>query len=101
MRGAICTTRQRYLYTKIMNQANILIVEDEPIVAMDIQSSLESLGYQVADAVATGELALECIEKHNPDLVLMDISLKGSLDGMQTARLIQQVADCLSNGIPG
>lgn len=90
MRGAICTTRQRYLYTKIMNQANILIVEDEPIVAMDIQSSLESLGYQVADAVATGELALECIEKHNPDLVLMDISLKGSLDGMQTARLIQQ-----------
>ena len=60
-----------------MSNARILIVEDEQIVAMDIQSTLESLGYKIVGQADNGpEAILKAAELH-PDLVLMDIGLKG------------------------
>jgi two-component system CheB/CheR fusion protein len=68
----------------------ILIVEDENIVAKDIRRTLQSLGYEVPEAVATGEAALERAEQLRPDLVLMDIVLRGEMDGIQAAEIIRQ-----------
>ena len=59
----------------IMPQANILVVEDEPIVAKDIQMSLQRLGYGVPAMAASGEDAIRKTHESNPDLILMDIQL--------------------------
>ena len=66
----------------------VLIVEDERIIAFDLQRRLESFGFEVAGSVATGSAALEFCARDRPDLVLMDIMLEGDLDGIETARLI-------------
>jgi two-component system, cell cycle sensor histidine kinase and response regulator CckA len=66
----------------------IMIVEDESIVARDIQKTLEFLGYEVLSIENSGENALKRIEERPPDLILMDIVLKGQIDGIETARLI-------------
>ncbi len=71
-----------------MVKARILIVEDEGIVALDLQSSLEGLGYDVLASVSSGEEAIEEAERTRPDLVLMDIMLEGDLDGVETAAQI-------------
>ncbi|HWQ18387.1 MAG TPA: response regulator [Methanotrichaceae archaeon] len=68
-----------------MAKARILVVEDEGIVAIDIQNGLESLGYEVPAIATSGEEALEIAEKVFPDLVLMDIVLEGEMDGVQAA----------------
>ncbi len=73
-----------------MTKANILVVEDEFIVSMDIQASLKKLGYNVIGAAPSGERALEILEKDQPDLVLMDIMLKGEMNGIQTADIVRQ-----------
>ncbi|MFN2571458.1 MAG: ATP-binding protein [Gemmatimonadales bacterium] len=69
--------------------ARILVVEDESIVALDLRSSLEHLGYQVVGTVATGEDAVQIAEREMPDLVLMDIQLRGAMDGTQAAEQIR------------
>jgi two-component system cell cycle sensor histidine kinase/response regulator CckA len=74
-------------------QAKILIVEDERIVALDLESSLESLGYAVAGSVSSGERAVEKVGQTRPDLVLMDITLKGTMDGVQAATQIHERFD--------
>ncbi len=68
-----------------MNRNRILIVEDEPIVAEDIKGLLEKLGYEVAGMAANGDQALALAPAANPDMILMDISMAGSLDGIETA----------------
>jgi diguanylate cyclase (GGDEF)-like protein/PAS domain S-box-containing protein len=73
-----------------MTQARILVVEDESIVAADIQDRLESLGYEVPTTVASGEKAVEQAGALRPDLVLMDIQLKGRMDGVEAADHIRQ-----------
>jgi diguanylate cyclase (GGDEF)-like protein/PAS domain S-box-containing protein len=73
-----------------MTQARILVVEDESIVAADIQDRLESLGYEVPATVASGEKAVEQAGALRPDLVLMDIRLKGRMDGVEAANQIRQ-----------
>lgn len=73
-----------------MTQARILVVEDESIVAADIQDRLESLGYEVPTTVASGEKAVELAGALRPDLVLMDIQLKGRMDGVEAADQIRQ-----------
>ena len=73
-----------------MTQARILVVEDESIVAADIQDRLESLGYEVPTTVASGEKAVEEAGSLRPDLVLMDIQLKGRMDGVEAADQIRQ-----------
>ena len=67
----------------------VLIVEDERIVARDIQQRLESLGYTVSAVVSSGEKAYEVARTLYPDLVLMDIVLKGKMDGIEAASRIQ------------
>ncbi len=71
-----------------MNGERVLIVEDERIIAFDLQRRLESFGFEVAGSVASGSAALEFCAKNRPDLVLMDIMLEGDLDGIEAARLI-------------
>lgn len=70
--------------------SNILIVEDEHIVALDLKMSLEDLGHHVVATVAFGEQVLENACKHQPDLVLMDIKLAGAMRGTEAARLVHQ-----------
>ncbi len=73
-----------------MSKTNILVVEDESIVSKDIQHSLKKLGYNVVGAASTGEKALELARTENPDIVLMDIMLKGDMNGIETAEIIRQ-----------
>jgi len=72
---------------------SILIVEDEKIVAMDIAGSLKSVGYQVSGIVASGKEAIDLVERTPPDLILMDIRIKGDIDGIKTAEIIQSHHD--------
>ena len=68
---------------------SILIVEDEGVIALDIRATLGRLGYTVAAVVATGREAIVRVEELRPDLVLMDIHLRGEMDGVEAARAIR------------
>jgi PAS domain S-box-containing protein len=68
----------------------IAIVEDEYIVALDIKSFLERSGYSITGVYPSGEDLLEGFAKKRPDLILMDIKLRGKLDGVETARMIHE-----------
>jgi PAS domain S-box-containing protein len=68
----------------------ILIVEDEGIIAKDIERALQKLAYKVTGIVSTGEEALLQAAEDRPDLVLMDIMLKGDIDGIETAQRMRQ-----------
>lgn len=76
-----------------MSKARILIVEDERIVALDIQNSLEGSGYDIAGQTDRGEDAVELTREVHPDLVLMDIGLKGEIDGIEAATRIRRQFD--------
>lgn len=71
-------------------QTRILIVEDEAIIAMDLQETLAEAGYAVIAAVASGEEALALCAKETPDLVLMDVHLQGQLTGIETAQQLRK-----------
>lgn len=71
-----------------MSQPSILIVEDEQITAMEVQSMLEDLNYDPVGIVDTGQKALETIEEEDVDLIIMDIRLPGSIDGIEATRKI-------------
>jgi diguanylate cyclase (GGDEF)-like protein/PAS domain S-box-containing protein len=68
---------------------NLMLVEDERVVAFDLKRQLQAFGYRVSSVLASGEQAVERVEGEAPDLVLMDIHLEGSLDGIEAAMLIQ------------
>ena len=68
---------------------HIVIVEDEAIIAMDLQQCLQEFGYTVDEVVSTTEEAIFCVQKYQPDIVLMDIKLKGSPDGTEVVDEIQ------------
>jgi len=72
---------------------NILVVEDENIVAVDIQDRLVRLGYGISGHVATGEDAVSKAAELMPDLILMDIMLKGEMDGVEAAEQIRKSTD--------
>jgi len=76
-----------------MEKERILIVEDEIIVARDLQRDLEKMGYAVASMVPSGEQAIQEIENQVPDLVLMDIMLQEEMDGIETAEIIRSRFD--------
>lgn len=76
-----------------MKKKKIMIVEDETVVADDIQSCLIKSGYAVPASVSTGEEAIEILAEVAPALVLMDIHLAGGMDGIETARRIAELAD--------
>jgi len=73
-----------------MTQATLLVVEDEAIVAQEIKSRLEKVGYSVCGVARDGERAVAEAERLTPDLVLMDIRLKGAMDGIEAAGLIRE-----------
>ena len=66
--------------------ASVLIVEDERIVAKDLENALRGLGYEVIGSVASGEAAILMMEQTRPDIVLMDIVLAGAMRGTEVAR---------------
>lgn len=71
----------------------VLVVEDESIVALELKARLEDMGYRVLGTVSSGEKALEIIRQHPPDLIIMDIRLNGTLDGVATAERIAEEYD--------
>ncbi|HBB33365.1 MAG TPA: hybrid sensor histidine kinase/response regulator [Cyanobacteria bacterium UBA9273] len=73
-----------------MSSAKLLVVEDEEIVALDIETTLKHLGYKVVAVVASAEEAIVTSATTQPNLVLMDIMLKGDVDGIQAAEVIRQ-----------
>lgn len=73
-----------------MSKTRILVVEDESIVAKDIQKSLEKLGYEVPATASSAASAYEKLEQIKPDLVFLDIKLKGEEDGIHIAEHIKE-----------
>jgi len=73
-----------------MNDIKILLVEDEQIVAKFTEKQLSGAGYSVVASANTGEIAIEKVKSLNPDIVLMDIKLVGSMDGIETADYIRK-----------
>ncbi len=73
-----------------MKSINVLIVEDESIVAMEIESYIQKLGYNILGICSNGKDALQSILKHRVDIVIMDICIKGNIDGIETAILIKK-----------
>lgn len=76
-----------------MSNVKILVVEDESIVAMDIKHRAEGLGYSVTGITPSGEGAIQKASETRPDLVLMDIVLKGDMDGVEAAQRIRDSLD--------
>jgi PAS domain S-box-containing protein len=70
-----------------------MIVEDESIVALEIKDRIISLGYEVVNVVSSGEIAIIKAGESKPDLILMDIMIKGSMDGIETAKKIREKYD--------
>jgi diguanylate cyclase (GGDEF)-like protein/PAS domain S-box-containing protein len=73
-----------------MEKIRILIVEDEGLIARDIENMIKNAGYDVCDVVSTGEDAIQRAEKAQPDLILMDIILRGEMDGVDAAERIRE-----------
>jgi len=67
----------------------VLIVEDEPIVALDLQQEIEDFGCEVVGLAESADEALAAVEENRPDLAMMDIRITGSMDGIETARLLR------------
>ena len=78
-----------------MSKKKIMIVEDEVITAMTMESKLSRMGYDICKLVSSGEDAIKNVEQEKPDLVLMDIILDGEINGIEAARKIHA-----SDGIP-
>ena len=72
-----------------MAKTSVLVVEDESIVAKDIQNSLKKLGYSVPSVENSGEDAIDAAGQHRPNLILMDIMLKGEISGIEAAEQIK------------
>jgi CheY-like chemotaxis protein len=73
-----------------MANPKVLIVEDDTIIVYIEQWRLTKLGYDICGSAGTGAEAMNCVAKMRPDIVLMDISLQGEIDGIETARRIKK-----------
>src|SRR5690348_12080548 len=78
-----------------MRDGDILVVEDERIVALNLRRQLTKLGYRVAGVVSSGVEALRLIEELRPAVVLMDIHIDGELDGIETASRLPSDSESL------
>ncbi len=72
-----------------MEKTRVLIVEDEGLIARDIENMVKGAGHEVCGVVSSGEEAVEEAEKTEPDLIIMDIVLRGSMDGVEAAERIR------------
>ena len=75
------------------NATRIMLVEDEGVVALQLRARLELLGYQVVEIADSGSEAVRLAQEHCPDLILMDIRLRGAMDGIEAARAIRSRKD--------
>ena len=75
--------------TTAETKVKILIVDDEVLIAADLESRLTGLGYSILDKVTSGPEVLELVEQRQPDLVIMDIVQKGNMDGIDAAEVIR------------
>ena len=73
--------------------ASILVVEDEPIVGMQLQESLEGMGHKVPAVIDSGDEVLSAVVAFKPDLILMDIKLRSFIDGVDAAKRVKLVCD--------
>ncbi len=73
----------------VMKKVKVMIVEDEYLIAMNTKVELNRLGYKTCKLVNTGEKAFRNVEQEKPDIVLMDINLRGEMDGIETAEKIR------------
>lgn len=78
---------------QLVESRHVLVVEDERVVAKDLQRTLTTLGYEVPVTVATADDAIRAAAERCPDLVLMDIRIKGDRDGIETAELLKSRFD--------
>jgi YesN/AraC family two-component response regulator len=69
---------------------NILIIEDEAIVALDLKTNLERIGYSVIGSTPSGEEALDLLDSLNPDLIISVIKLQGDMDGIDVAEILNE-----------
>jgi CheY-like chemotaxis protein len=76
-----------------MSKVQILVVEDENIIALDLRIRLNGLGYAVLAVATSGEEAITKATELHPDLVLMDIRLRGEMDGIEATQIIQAHSD--------
>jgi len=76
-----------------MAKKKILVVEDDNIIGMEIRDRVENLGYDVPAVLSYGEEAIAKVEVLKPDLILMDIQLRGKVDGIQAAEQIRRNYD--------
>jgi len=75
-------------YRIMIKKINILIIEDEILIAMMIKNNLELNGFNVCNILPSGEEAINIAINKNPDIILMDIKLAGEMDGFDTAKYI-------------
>jgi two-component system KDP operon response regulator KdpE len=75
-----------------MEEAHILVVDDEPKLVLLVRQILSALGYRIS-AASSGEQAIESVAMEQPDLVILDILLLGEMDGYQTTRRIREFSD--------
>ena len=77
----------------LTHKAKILVVEDEPIVAMHTKQRLERMGYKVTGVASSGDEAIQQVQKTRPDLIIMDVHLQGKMDGVETAEQILRLGE--------
>ena len=73
-----------------MSDVCVLLVEDDNIIAKVAEWRLKNLGYSLCGRATTGAEAMELVVRNKPDIVLMDINIKGEIDGIETARMIKK-----------
>lgn len=76
-----------------VDRSRVLIVEDEAVIALDMSQQLVDLGYQVVDVAITGPQAIDMARHHQPDVILMDIRLRGGMDGIEVADHLRREMD--------
>jgi signal transduction histidine kinase/CheY-like chemotaxis protein len=86
-------TTKRFSDPVSVTDARILVVEDENIIAKDIELTLKGLGYVVVATVDNGDDAVRATAREQPDLILMDVRLRGPMDGIQAAERIREATD--------
>ena len=71
--------------------ARVLVVEDEPIIGLQLQESIQAMGYEVPAVIDSGDEVLRAVLLHKPDLILMDINLRSFIDGLDAAKRVKLV----------
>ena len=77
----------------MVEKARIMVVEDEAVISMEIQDRLTKMGHSICGTAASGEEAVSIATAKRPDLILMDVQLRGEVDGVQTAKRIRDLIE--------